>query len=213
MTCSNELLIHVATVPSDYSSKMQSVGAPRRIASRSEASSAHRWKRHFTRVQSSIVALLLGLLVSGCQADSSNERLASAPSASRPGVPPVTAQEWRADTGCLQEYDSPRSWTGCLDNSLTSDFTAVSLSGGGTKATVFGGEALFYLEALGWLQHASMISAVSGGSFAAALYAVSCDMQDTICQSSGLAGTRRPIWNHGEIMRVLGLGNRPLVGE
>jgi predicted acylesterase/phospholipase RssA len=58
------------------------------------------------------------------------------------------------------------------------DFIAMALSGGGTKAAVFSAEAMFYLEALDLLHRVSVVSAVSGGSFTAGLYALSCEPND-----------------------------------
>src|SRR5919202_1242718 len=58
------------------------------------------------------------------------------------------------------------------------DFVALTLSGGGTKAAVFSAESMFYLDALDLLRRASVVSSVSGGSFTAALYALSCDPAD-----------------------------------
>ena len=60
----------------------------------------------------------------------------------------------------------------CLDSrpERERDFIAVALSGGGTKAAVFSAETMFYLEALGLMRGTSVLSSVSGGSFAAALY-------------------------------------------
>ncbi len=158
-----------------------------------------------------VVLLLLGFTLSACGAQSSNEALTNQPATGAVGDAAV--REWRVNPGCLGDFRTARSRADCVDPGRSSDFTAVALSGGGTKATVFGGEALFTLEAIGWLQQANMISAVSGGSFAAGLYAVSCDPDDGPCRGTDMAGSRRPVWRHGDIMHVLGLGNAPLINE
>jgi len=104
----------------------------------------------------------------------------------------------------------------CATGRRERDFIAVALSGGGTKAAVFSAESMFYLEALGLMRRVSVLSSVSGGSFAAALYAISCDPGDAandMCRSEHIRGLRRPVWSHAEIMRTVGQGYRPLVTE
>jgi len=100
----------------------------------------------------------------------------------------------------------------CSDTSRR-DFTAIALSGGGTKAAVFSGEALFYLQAIGLLQQADVISSVSGGSFAGALYALSCDPDDQPCTQRTRAGLMRPLWQHDTVLKTLGAGYKSLVDE
>jgi predicted acylesterase/phospholipase RssA len=96
------------------------------------------------------------------------------------------------------------------------DFIAVALSGGGTKAAIFSAEAMFYLDALGLMPRVSIISAVSGGSFAAGLYALSCDPNDlhnASCKVENVRGLQRPIWQHAYIMPTVGQGYSPLAWE
>lgn len=91
------------------------------------------------------------------------------------------------------------------------DLVALSLSGGGTKASTFAAESMFYLEAIGLLPKVSMISSVSGGSFAAAYYALSCDPWDTACQAGPEGRVVRPLWQYDEAMPVLQSGFRPML--
>ena len=55
------------------------------------------------------------------------------------------------------------------------DFVGLAMSGGGSRAAVFSAAVLFELRRYGLLQQADVMSSVSGGSFAAAFYALSCD--------------------------------------
>ena len=99
---------------------------------------------------------------------------------------------WQANIECRNTYRSAKNWNfptrqevleKCLDKEglanehkkLDTEFIAIGISGGGTKSAVFSTEALLALDHWGVLDHTDMISSVSGGSFAAALYAVSCD--------------------------------------
>jgi predicted acylesterase/phospholipase RssA len=106
------------------------------------------------------------------------------------------------------DHSTPITWRKTTD---THDFIALALSGGGTKAAVFSGEAMFTLEALGLLQQASLISTVSGGSFAGALYALSCDDEARCAEI--VPGRKRPVWQHDAIMKVLGQGYQELVNQ
>ncbi|MFM8550770.1 MAG: patatin-like phospholipase family protein, partial [Nitrospiraceae bacterium] len=55
------------------------------------------------------------------------------------------------------------------------DFVGLAMSGGGSRAAVFSAAVLFELHRYGLLQQTDVMSSVSGGSFAAAFYALSCD--------------------------------------
>lgn len=63
------------------------------------------------------------------------------------------------------------------DNTVRADenFIALGISGGGTKSAIFAAEAMFALDQWGMLGQTDAISSVSGGSFTAALYGLSCD--------------------------------------
>lgn len=78
----------------------------------------------------------------------------------------------------------------CVDNNK--DLITVSLSGGGTKAAIFSAESMFYLDAIGLLPRVSMISSVSGGSFASAYYALSCDINDPGCFTKETSNKQAP---------------------
>lgn len=81
-------------------------------------------------------------------------------------------------------------------------FIGVAITGGGNKSAVYAAEVLFELERYGLAQHIDVLSSVSGGSFTAALYAVSCDKADGACTSPAGAWTR-PVWDYKTISERL----------
>lgn len=130
----------------------------------------------------------------------------------REEVVSMTPLRWRMGAPCVNAASDPvRSRQGLADSCPDAgprDFVAMAISGGGSKASMFGGEVMFMLSRLGLLDQVDMISGVSGGSFAAALYAASCDPADAGCHA---AHPGRPTWEYDEMMRRLGQGYRPLV--
>ena len=155
--------------------------------------------------------LLLCALLTGCATPIANTQVTQ--------VPLSTPVRWRTAPECLARG----SIEGVTDRVALAaqpcaappsrDLVALALSGGGTKAAVFSGEALFYLDALGLLQRTSIVSSVSGGSFAGALYALSCDVGDSACQLRTHPGLARPLWERGKVMEALGHGYGKLVTE
>jgi len=125
---------------------------------------------------------------------------------------------WRIDPRCL---DGAAQWPrqtrediarDCPDPSR-GDQISIAMSGGGSKAGIFGAETLFYLDALGLAHEVSVLSTVSGGSFAGALYALSCDPGDTLCLQPRPNGRTRPVWRHDTVMGTLGQGNSNVVND
>lgn len=57
-------------------------------------------------------------------------------------------------------------------------FVGVALSGGGSRAAVFGGEVLTRLDELGVMKRVDFVSGISSGSLAAAYYCASRDPED-----------------------------------
>ncbi len=159
-----------------------------------------------------VLLLLCGLLVSSCTTvDIVN------PPAPRMVSKPI---RWRADADCIRADPVKIGDTrdalalGCLGShpKREHDFVAVAMSGGGTKAAVFSAEAMFYLEALGLLHRVDVISSVSGGSFTASFYALSCDPGDArnqVCAND----PKRPAWNHAQTLKTVGQGYSPLATE
>jgi hypothetical protein len=135
-------------------------------------------------------------------------------------VPSSTAVRWQERyAGCIREqhYSGLKTredlWSSQCQKAGTRDFISLALSGGGTKAAVFSGETMFYLQALGVLQNVSAVSSVSGGSFAGAYYALSCDQNDGDCWARPLRGLRPPPWDYAPAMKTLGSGYASLINE
>jgi hypothetical protein len=123
---------------------------------------------------------------------------------------------WYEETSSKVKHDELATF---CERRQNQDFVALALSGGGAKAATFGGESMFYLDALGFLSHVDMLSSVSGGSLAASYFALSCDDWDLVCQKAPvLDGSgvqqkdlKRPIWNYGPAMEVISHGFEPMV--
>ncbi|MEA1650441.1 hypothetical protein UAJ10_15660 [Nitrospirillum sp. BR 11164] len=111
---------------------------------------------------------------------------------------PARALHWRAAPSC-------RGDEGCPEDGK--DFISLSLSGGGMKATIFSAESMFYLDAVGLLPHVGMLSSVSGGSFAAAYYALSVDGTD----APNVPPRRQPPWKYEPAMATVSQGFEPMV--
>lgn len=108
------------------------------------------------------------------------------------------------------------------DDRRNQDLVMMTISGGGVKSATFSGEVMFYLEAVGLLPKVNLISSVSGGSFAAARYALSegssvgGPLSGRAVRSQRLTcavplSVPRPKWVYAETMDVLGQGFGPLV--
>jgi NTE family protein len=67
-------------------------------------------------------------------------------------------------------------------------FVGVAISGGGMRAATFSAEVLFELETMGFLEHVSVISSVSGGSLTAAYF--------------GLAANGKTKWDRETVERL-----------
>lgn len=121
---------------------------------------------------------------------------------------------WRIPAECRRVYRdwlsaqaSPRPQEAFLQQRLCGAapkdvFTGVAITGGGNKSAVFAAEVLFELERYGIAQQIDVLSSVSGGSFTAALYALSCDSLDTRCPRTE-QGWTRPVWTYAEISKRL----------
>ena len=136
-----------------------------------------------------------------------------------PVLQPIAAVpiRWRVDPECLRQQvqlpgQTREDLAGLCRAIGQRDLISVALSGGGVKAAVFSGEALFFLDFLGLLGRTSVLSAVSGGSFAGSMYALSCD-PGSVCRGVRPHGRDRPAWSYEPIMRTLGQGYRDLIRE
>jgi hypothetical protein len=129
-----------------------------------------------------------------------------------------TPVRWRIAPRCLEgatqgNWQTRQDLANACKDLRRPDFISIAISGGGSKASIFTGETLFYLQALGLLRDTAVMSSVSGGSFAAALYALSCEPDDKPCQAPRPNGRRRPVWQHDTITATLGQGNGAVVWD
>lgn len=86
---------------------------------------------------------------------------------------------WALDPVCRNGFDPARHPPGAAPATACPGtdgrFVGLSISGGGSRAALFSAAVLFELQKHGVLQQVDVISSVSGGSYTAALYALSCD--------------------------------------
>jgi len=83
-------------------------------------------------------------------------------------------------------------------------FVALTLSGGGSRASVFGAAAMFEMQRYGVLDHVDMLSCVSGGCLTAAYYALSCnDPDDPATCPPTTNGSARYAWNEDTVYPLL----------
>jgi hypothetical protein len=176
--------------------------------------------------QNYLAAISTALWLAGCAALTPNAAVdpPNDPIPDRPSTPVV----WRVSSDCMAGAAPWQDLTGRTREALAEscrrrtgqaspgsgpsrDLVTLSLSGGGTKAAAFAAESMFYLDAIGLLPKASVISSVSGGSFAAAYYALSCGAADLACQAQTQSGLVRPVWRYGEAMQVLESGFWPML--
>ena len=83
------------------------------------------------------------------------------------------------------------------------NFVAIAISGGGSRAAVLSAAVLFELERYAVLQQVDVMSSVSGGSFTAAFYTLSCDRTDN-CPAT-VEGPPRFLWEPKTVFPLLEL--------
>jgi Patatin-like phospholipase len=129
------------------------------------------WRMPPSRMRA-LLFVLLGALC-GCSSLNaySNAQLPIACSDAQPSSEPAAGPDsrplhpiWAKSPGCFQPA---RPWG--------PDVVAMTLSGGGSRAAVFGTAVMLELQEIGVLDSVDLVSSVSGGSVAAALYALSRD--------------------------------------
>ena len=161
-----------------------------------------------------IALLLFAFIMASCATTDINNKFGG-----RTSSQPI---RWRADAQCVADTAVPPGATRntlaikCLNESPKQerDFLAMALSGGGTKAAVFSAEAMFYLEALDLLHRINVLSSVSGGSFTAGVYALSCDPTDLKPPANNAAcAPGSAVWQHADVLNTVGQGYSPLLWE
>jgi len=105
--------------------------------------------------------------------------------------------QWRVAWQCRDnwQFDNKTQSANPLGACPKTDnnFVGIAISGGGSRASVFSAAVLFELQRYGLLQQVDVISSVSGGSFTAAYYVLSCD--DPNKTPPTVEGSARPRWD------------------
>jgi hypothetical protein len=81
---------------------------------------------------------------------------------------------------------------GLCPDKPSNGFVGVAISGGGNKSAVYAAEVLFELKRYGLSDEIDVVSSVSGGSFIAAIFGLSCDPKSE-CDG---ANAWRPKWDY-----------------
>ena len=160
-----------------------------------------------------IIVSVLAFAAFGCSSLSVDNQEATPPQ-----IAASTPIRWHVQPDCLgparqDPWHTREDLARACPDPAVRDLITIAISGGGAKAALFGGETLFYMQALGLLQQASVLSTVSGGSFAGAIYALSCDEGDIACIEARPHGRARPLWQYAPVMRTLGQGYSTLITE
>jgi hypothetical protein len=117
---------------------------------------------------------------------------------------------WQVPAGCRGAY---RAWLTDQSNPVADQtaffrtgqcrlapkrgFVGIAISGGGNKSAVYAAEILFELGRYGLTEEIDAISSVSGGSFTAMLFGLSCDPPQGCTRTDAW----RPKWDYPEIRR------------
>jgi len=90
------------------------------------------------------------------------------------------------------------------ENCRDDRFVALAISGGGSRASIFGAAVMFELQRYGLLQHVDLVSCVSGGCLTAAYYALSCDdPEDKAACPPTTNGAARYAWDEDTVYPLL----------
>ena len=111
---------------------------------------------------------------------------------------------WNITAACRTKNLNPLSLAPALDDCQDRNFVALAISGGGSRAAIFGAAVMFELQRYGLLEHVDLVSCVSGGCLTAAYYALSCDDPDdrAACPQT-TNGAKRYTWRKDELYPLL----------
>jgi predicted acylesterase/phospholipase RssA len=111
---------------------------------------------------------------------------------------------WQVHANCRTQAPSLDNSAKLPEHCRDTRFVALTLSGGGSRASVFGAAAMFEMERYGLLDHVDLLSCVSGGCLTAAYYALSCnDPDDPATCPPTTNGSARYAWNEQTLYPLL----------
>jgi hypothetical protein len=149
------------------------------------------WSMRSGRMRALLLMLLAAL--AGCSSMNaySNQQMPPVAPAAGPPAPHGGALQpiWTGNPGCFQRA---HPWG--------SEILALTLSGGGSRAAVLGAAVMLELQDIGALDSVDLVSSVSGGSLAAALYALSRAPQ--AAPESGPGAHKRLVWRRDSVMEM-----------
>jgi len=110
---------------------------------------------------------------------------------------------WQINVAC-RTVAAPQSRESIPENCRDDRFVSLAISGGGSRASIFGAAVMFELQRYGLLQHADLVSCVSGGCLTAAYYALSCDNpEDKAACPPTTNGAARYAWREETVYPLL----------
>lgn len=124
----------------------------------------------------------------------------------------ITPGTRKASLRTVPWYVAPACRTAAFSGSVTppsgpchdANFVALSISGGGSRAAIFGAAVMFELERYGLLDDVDLLSCVSGGCLTAGYYALSCDDRaDASACPPTTNGAQRYLWRESEVYPLL----------
>lgn len=111
---------------------------------------------------------------------------------------------WNVTAACRARDQNTLSLTPSLRDCQDRNFVALAISGGGSRAAIFGAAVMFELQRYGLLEHVDLVSCVSGGCLTAAYYALSCDdPADLATCPQTTNGAQRYTWREDELYPLL----------
>ena len=115
----------------------------------------------------------------------------------------IASVPWQINAAC-RTATMPQPGEQIPENCRDERFVALAISGGGSRASIFGAAVMFELQRYGLLQHVDLVSCVSGGCLTAAYYALSCDdPQDMASCPPTTNGAARYAWDEGTVYPLL----------
>jgi len=111
---------------------------------------------------------------------------------------------WNVKSDCRAQAFNPLPSVPLRDDCRDSNFVALAISGGGSRAAIFGAAVMFELQRYGLLDQVDLVSCVSGGCLTAAYYVMSCNQPDdpATCPPA-TNGARRYAWQEDEVYPLL----------